>query len=171
MVAFKLDHVDAVGGKAAHRLVKRRGHVADAKDERGHGRTAALFGPGLLARHDDKARRVVTGIFDIGAQDLQTVGLGGEARRDRGDGGIAVLGHLPGRACGVGMNLRLQAQFADELAALTQRMDVAVDGLEVRKRRPRHPQQVVIHALEVLGDDEQARRRQQVMNVGHPACQ
>ena len=36
LVALQLGHVDAVGGEAAHRLVERGRHVADAEDEGRH---------------------------------------------------------------------------------------------------------------------------------------
>src|SRR5262245_18522861 len=44
-IAFELGHIDAVGGKAAERLVERRGHVAHPKQERGNHRAAVARGP------------------------------------------------------------------------------------------------------------------------------
>ena len=83
-VAFELGHVDAVGGKAAHRLVERRRHVAHAEDEGGDQRARALRRPFLLARQHHEARGVVRLVLDVLGQDVEAVDLGGEAR---GDGG------------------------------------------------------------------------------------
>src|SRR5690242_3575209 len=55
-VAFELRHVDAVGGKAAQRLVERGGHVAHAEDEGGDDEAAVARRRPRLARHDEKAR-------------------------------------------------------------------------------------------------------------------
>src|SRR3979409_658547 len=48
-VAFELGHVDAVGGKTAHRLVERGGQVADPEHEGGDQRSRSLLGPIGLA--------------------------------------------------------------------------------------------------------------------------
>src|SRR3954447_16989550 len=52
-VAFELGHVDAVGGKAAHRFVKRGRHVFDAKHEGGDDLALAARRPLLFARQHD----------------------------------------------------------------------------------------------------------------------
>src|SRR6202790_989871 len=49
-VAFELGHVDAVGGKAAHRLVERGGQIAYPEDKGGDQRPRFLFGPVRLTR-------------------------------------------------------------------------------------------------------------------------
>src|SRR6185369_11245261 len=48
-VAFELGHVDAVGGEAAHRLVKRRRHVLDPEHEGGDDLALVARRPFLLA--------------------------------------------------------------------------------------------------------------------------
>ena len=55
------------------------------------------------------------------------------------------------------------------LAALAERLDVAVDGLDGRERRAFHRHQLVADRQEVLADDVQPRRRHQVMDVGDAA--
>ena len=50
-------------------------------------------------------------------------------------------------------------------------MNVAVHSLKPVDRGPVRSEQLVLHALEMLGDDEQAGFRQQVMDVGDPARQ
>ena len=62
----------------------------------------------------------------------------------------------------------LQAQLGDQLAALRQRVDMAVHGLEPRDRRALGRQQMVHDLLEMLADDMQSRFGQQVMDIGHP---
>src|SRR6202041_2308199 len=49
-VAFQLGHVDAVGGKTAHRLVERGGKIAYPEYKSGDQRPRPLFGPVRLAR-------------------------------------------------------------------------------------------------------------------------
>ena len=94
------------------------------------------------------------------------------AREFRGDGGlrdVARLRHVGGRAGGVGMDDRLQAELVDQLAALRQGMDMAVHGLDRLQRGALGRQQVMHDALEMLADDVQARFRHQVMHVGDAA--
>ncbi len=82
---------------------------------------------------------------------------------------VAGFGDLPRRARGVGGDDRLDAELADHLAALSERMHVALDGLDVLERRALHREQLVAHRHEVLGDDVQPRMRHQVMDVGDPS--
>src|SRR5258705_4534928 len=56
-VAFELGHVDAVGGKAAHRLVERRGQVAHPENKCGDQRPRSL--PGQFASRASTTKRVV----------------------------------------------------------------------------------------------------------------
>src|SRR5262249_12391579 len=97
-VALELRHVDAVGGEAAQCLVKRRRHVPHAKHEGGDDEAAPLRYRLRLARHDEKARRVVLGVLDVFLKRDEAVDLAGELGRDGGFGGIAALRHLGGGA-------------------------------------------------------------------------
>ena len=69
-------------------------------------------------------------------------------------------------ACRIGLGHRLQFQRADRLAALAERHDVAVHRLKLGKLDAGKGQQLVTHPLEMLGDDMEARMRQEVMDVG-----
>ena len=82
---------------------------------------------------------------------------------------VAGLGDLARRARGVGGDDRLDAELADDLAALAERMDVAFHRLDVLERRALHRQQLVAHRHEMLGDDVQAGMRHQMMDVGDAA--
>ena len=65
----------------------------------------------------------------------------------------------------------LELEAADQIAALAEGVNVAVHGLEPVDRGPVRSEQLVLHVLEMLGDDEQAGFRQQVMDIGNPARQ
>src|SRR6516165_4123686 len=56
-VALELGHVDAVGRKAAERLVKRGRQVSDAENKTGDQRARALRSPILITRQHHEARR------------------------------------------------------------------------------------------------------------------
>src|SRR6202789_810107 len=72
-VAFELGHVDAVGGKAAHRLVERRREVAHAENKSGDQRRRALFGPVRFAGQHDKAGGVMGFVLDVLGQNVEAV--------------------------------------------------------------------------------------------------
>src|SRR5260221_1772237 len=74
-VAFELCHVDAVGRKAAERLVECGGHVAHPKQERGNDRAAIARGPFCIARKNDEARCVVVFVLRYIAQDVEPLDL------------------------------------------------------------------------------------------------
>jgi len=82
---------------------------------------------------------------------------------------VARGGDLGGAAGGIGADDALQAQLARPLAALVERVDVALHRLDGLERGALHRQQVVVHALEVLADDVQPRMRHQVVHVGDAA--
>ena len=138
LVALQLGHVDAVGGKAAHRLVERGRHVADAEDEGRHHRSRRRCGaldPLLGLGQHDEAGDVVVGVLDILLDDVEAV----ERRRPaRGASAAMVrsplLGDQLGRARRVAGDHRLPAVLADVFAALAERVDVAVDGLDLLDR-------------------------------------
>ena len=97
-VALELDHVDAVGGEAAQRLVERGRPVADAEREGGDHRPVLGIRVARLAGQDQEAGGVVLGVLDVGLQDLEAVDLGGEPRGDGGPGRVAGGGDLGGGA-------------------------------------------------------------------------
>ena len=126
-VALELGHVDPVGGEAAERLVKRRRHVADAEHEGRHHWSAVALRRLRVLRQDHEARRVVRFVLDVVGEDLQAVDVGGQRRRQRGARRIVPLGNLAGRACRVAGDDGFETELADDLAALAERVNVAVD--------------------------------------------
>src|SRR5271166_3919626 len=126
-VAFELGHIDAVGGEAAKRLVEGGRHVAHPEDKSRHHRAIARRRPLRLLRQDDEAGRVVFLVLDVGHQGLQAVDLAGELGGERGAAPVAPFRHFARRAGGVARNHRLELVAADDVAALAERMDVAVD--------------------------------------------
>ncbi len=83
--------------------------------------------------------------------------------------GIADLGDLARRACRIGMDQRLEAVLLQEVAALGQRLDVALHRLDGLQRGARQRHQAVLDPLEVLGHDLELGVRQQAVQVGDPA--
>ena len=84
-----------------------------------------------VARQHDEARGVVGLVLDVLGEDVEPVDLGGEPRRDGGARLVAGLRDLARRARRVGGDHRLDAELADDLAALAERVDVALDRLDV----------------------------------------
>ena len=74
-------------------------------------------------------------VLDVLAKDGQPVDLGGERGRDRGLGRVGELGDLAGRSRGVAGDHRHQAELADHLAALAERVHVAVHRADRLQRR------------------------------------
>ena len=120
--------------KPPMRLVERGRHVLHPEHEGGDDLALAARRPLLLARQHDEARGVVRLVLDVLGQDVEAVDFAGEPRRDGGAGLVAALGDLARRARGVGGDDRLDAELADDLAALAERMDVALDGLDAFER-------------------------------------
>src|SRR3990170_4504168 len=153
LVALELGHVDAVGGKAAQGLVERGRHVLDAEDEgRDHRPMAGVGVVGVLGK-DQEARGVVRLVLDVAHQDLEAVDLGREPRGDGRERRIFRLSDNARGARGVGFRHRREAELAQHLAALSERMRMA-QNLPHRLQRPaflRH--QLMAHAQEVLADD------------------
>src|SRR5208282_5960606 len=79
---------------------------------------------------------------------------------------VAPFGHLSRRPGGVARDHRLELVAADDIAALAERVDVAVDGLQVFDPRARGGEQLEMDRQEGLADDVQARGGQERMNVG-----
>ena len=82
---------------------------------------------------------------------------------------VAALGDDAGAAGGVAGDDRLDAELADDAAALAERVDVALDGLDVGELGAARRHQLVVDRQEPFADDEQAGLRQQMMDVGDPA--
>ena len=83
--------------------------------------------------------------------------------------GVVGLGDDAGGAGRIGLGHRLEAELAQGVAALAQRLRMRQRLLHGQQRRARQRHQLVAHAQEVLADDEQAGTRQQVVDVGHAA--
>ena len=108
-------------------------------------------------------------VLDILGQDIEAVDLRGEPRGDRGAAFVAALGDDARRAGGIARHDRPDAELADDAAALPERMDVALDGLDVGKFRAARRHQLMMDRQEPFADDEQAGLRQQMMDVGDAA--
>ena len=130
---------------------------------------AAARRPHRLARHDHEAGRVVLGILDVLRQRYEAVDLAGQLGGDRGDRGVAQLLDLGGAAGGVGAHDRLEPVRAQEVAALRQGVDMAAHGADAVETRAGQGQQMVVHPLEMLADDIQARIGHQMVDVGDPS--
>ena len=64
---------------------------------------------------------------------------------------------------------RLDAELADDVAALAERVDVALDRLDVGKLGAARRHQLMMDRQKPFADDEQAGLRQQMMDVGDAA--
>src|SRR6185437_337817 len=91
----------------------------------------ALLGPVGFAGQHDKAGGVVGFVLDVLGQNVEAVNLGSELRGDRGAALVAALGDDAGAAGGVARNDRLDAELANDAPALSERVDVALDGLDI----------------------------------------
>ena len=78
-------------------------------------------------------------------------------------------GHVARRARRIRVVHRFDAEFADQLPALTKRHDMGVDGFQICQTGAGHAKQLMLDPLEVLADDMQARMGHQVVHVTHPA--
>ena len=123
----------------------------------------------VLARQHDEARGVVRLVLDVLGEDVEPVDFGGEPRRDRAARLVAALGDLARGAGRVGGDDRLDSELADDVAALAERHDVALDRLDAVERRALRRHQLMADRQEPFGDDVQAGGRHQVMDVGDAA--
>ena len=122
-----------------------------------------------LAGQYDEPGGVVLLVLDVTREDLEPVGLGCQGRRDGGLGEVARLRHLAsGTGCVTGDH-RPQTVLADHLAALPERVHVAVHGPDGLQGRAGQRHQGELDAQEVLADDVQVGVGQEVVDVGHPA--
>jgi len=63
--------------------------------------------------------------------------------------------------------MRLQAKLADDIAALAEGVNVAVDVGDLAELRAFEAHELEVDRQEVLTDDVEARLRQQMVDVGH----
>src|SRR4029079_14214076 len=169
LIGFKLRHVDAIGGKAAERLVKRRGHVPHAEDKCGDDRTITGFGVIRLHAKHDEARGVVLRVLDIRLDDAETINLGGQRRCDRRAATILQLAQMPRSAGGISFGDGLQLQRLDDFAAMADGHGMAVHRLQLTEFGAGKRQELLPDALEMLADDIELRIRQKMMDVGNAA--
>ena len=170
LVAFQLGHVDAIGRKPAHRLVKRRRHVSNAEDKGGDPPLpVTTVGHVGLAAHDHEPRCVVGGVLDVFGKDIETVDLRRQAGGDRCLRRIAKIAHLARGACRVRARLRNDAPRPQEVPALAQPHDVAVRSLDLLQRRAPEAHQLEADRHEMFGDDLERRCGKKVVDVRHPA--
>ena len=111
----------------------------------------------------------MVGILDVPGQHLETVDLGRKRGGDGADLLVADVGDLARRARGVGMDHRRDAMLLQEVAALRQRLDVALGDLDVGKPDAGQRDQAMLDALEMFGDDLEPGVRQQAVQVGDAA--
>ena len=166
-VAFELGHVDAIGGEAAERLEQSSGHIAHGESEAGHHRAVRRRPPGTF--EDDKARRIVVGIFDAAFEDFQPIQLGSERRGDGAAARVAVTGNRGGGGGGVEIDLRLDTPAAQPGAHLAQRLGVAQGAFDLRPFA--QTEQAMLDPDKMFIDDLQPRFRQQEMHIGDAAVE
>ena len=131
--------------------------------------TVRQSGAASVAREHQHAGGVVVGILDVLRQHLEIVDPGGQRRGDGADALVADLGDLARGARGVGMDQRREAVLLQEVAALRQRLDVALHRLDGLQRGAGQGDQAVLDPLEMLGDDLEPGVRQQAVQVGDAA--
>ena len=170
LIAFELGHVDAIGRKSAHRLVEGGRNVAHLKHECRHGGALVRFKIQRLARHEDKACRVVGGVLNVARKNFQPIDFCGQLRRNCRNRGIAQLSHDPCSTRGIRGDHRLNAMLAQEAAALAKRHDVGMRLADRRNRRTRQGHELKPDRHEMLTDNLQACPRQKMVNVTHAAC-
>ena len=138
-VAFKLGHVDAIGSKTAERLIERHRHVAHPENKARYDRSGAKLRPLRDFRQHDETRRVMRFVLDVGGEHVEAVDVRREARGDRRTAAIAPLRDFPRGPGGIAGDMRGEAMRADNLPALAERMNMAIDRsnlLEFRALTP-----------------------------------
>ncbi len=109
-------------------------------------------------------------VLDVFQENIQAIDLGRQPRSDRGAVRIGVLRQGFGGSGGVARRLGAQTEAPQRIAALTQGDGHAAYRLHVLQGHARIRHQVKADRLEPLADDLQAGRRQQMVHVGHAAC-
>jgi hypothetical protein len=96
-------------------------------------------------------------VLDVVHEDLQAVDLGGKRGGDRRKLGIVGFRDDAGGARRVGLRDRLEAELAQRVAALAERLGVRqAASRSAASARQRH--QLMAHAQEMLADDESPPR-------------
>ncbi len=104
-------------------------------------------------------------VLDIGPEGVQTVGIARQRSGNCRPAFIAGLRHFASRTRSVGGDDGSQVQFLDDLAALPERVNVAVHRPEGVQTRARQGQELMVHTQEMLADDVEIGVRHQMMNV------
>src|SRR5687768_14681285 len=146
LVGFELDHVHAVGGKAAERLVESGGNIPYTEDEARYDRSILQRGVVRSRRENNEASGVAVIVLDVRLESFKAVDRPGKARGDGCCRRILSSGNFAGGARRIGGHDRLELELADDLAALAERMDVAADDLEVAEVRAGEAQELVTDA-------------------------
>ena len=123
----------------------------------------------LLAGEHYETGRIRLVIFDPGGQYLQAVEFGRHGRCERELGRIIPVAHFARRTCGIAGNHRGQPVLADDLAALAQRMDVAMHFGGFGDAAARQPEQVEADPQVVLADNVQIGLGEQDVDIGNAA--
>jgi hypothetical protein len=123
--------------------------------------------PFRLARQHDEARGVVLGVGHVLLQSLKAINLRRQRCRQGRAANIARFRHFARCARGVGGDHGLDAERADDVAALAERVDMAFDRPDRFQRGAVRRHQLMLHWQEPLGDDVKPRARHQVMNISH----
>ena len=96
------------------------------------------------------------GVGDVLFQDLQLINLRSELGRQRSARNIAGFRHFTRGARRIGGDYRLDAQLADDVAALAERVDVAFDRFDGAQRRTFRRHELVLYRQKPFADDMQA---------------
>src|ERR1700722_4443357 len=130
-IALDFRYIDAVGGEAAKRLVKRGGYAAYPEYQSRHAGSFTNLRPLRFLRQDQKTRDVVIEIGDAASEALQAIDLAGEFGCHRGDRLVFQFRDVRRRASGVDGNNRLHVLLPQPFAALGKRLHMAVRFLDV----------------------------------------
>src|SRR5262249_40604556 len=114
----------------------------------------------------DEAGRVVTLILDVRRQRLEAIDLAGQPGRERSPALVRPFRDLARRAGRIARDDRLELQAADNVAALAERMSVAIDASPVLDAGAGNRQQLKVDRQERLAQDVEPGRRQKRMDVG-----
>ena len=108
-------------------------------------------------------------VFNVFGQNIEPVDLRRQTRRDRGLRRITQIAHFSGGARRVRTRLGDDPPPPQEVPALAQTHDVAVGGLDVLQLGPSYAHQLEADGHEMFGNDLKRRRRQQMVDIRHPA--
>ena len=89
----------------------------------------------------------------------EAINLTSKFRGDGGDSWVAALGEFGRSTRGVGGDHRFKTERPDQVAALRECMDMAAHGADRLQAGARNAEQLMVHPLEMLADDVEARIR------------